>query len=85
MAPLSYPGFTPTNTTMSQRIADLPALPVPSYVVAKLPWAADTPNALVNITDNPQGLARSISVGSEWHWSSEVDGSDLGQGNASTA
>ena len=83
--PLTDPPFQPSNVSMSQRIADLKALPIPSYPVAQLPWAADTPNSMVNVTDNPQGLARSITVGNEWHWSSEVDGSDLGKGNAPTA
>lgn len=59
------------------------ALSVPAYNIGNLPWAANFPSAIINILDDPQGLARSVDLGSGvWHWTSEVDGSDLGAGNA---
>ncbi len=58
------------------------ALSVPAYNVAGLPWAADYPNSIVIVKDNPQGQARSVPIADGWHWLSEVDGTDLGAGNA---
>lgn len=60
------------------------AVAIPDYPIADLPWAASNQNSLVIVTDDPQGIARSVPVGSEWHWLAEVDGSDLGAGNASS-
>jgi hypothetical protein len=59
------------------------ALTMPAYNVVNLPWAAKHQNKFVLVLDNPQGQARSVSVSNgTWHWISEVDGSDLGAGNA---
>lgn len=59
------------------------AVRFPSYPIANLPSAADNPKSMVIVEDNPQGLARSAPMGpGVWHWLSEVDGSDLGPGNA---
>jgi hypothetical protein len=53
-----------------------PALSVPAYAVAFLPAASASPNSVVRVTDNPQGLASSDGV----NWISEVDGTNLGPG-----
>lgn len=69
-----------------QRPAADKALTIPAYNVSRLPWAADYQNKFVLVLDNPQGQARSVSAPSgSWHWISEVDGSDLGEGNADSS
>lgn len=53
------------------------ALTVPAYMLADLPSAAQYPNAIVRVIDNPQGTATSNGM----VWLSDVDGSNLGDGN----
>ncbi len=78
-------GISPIASDQNQNQEAPQPLPLASYPVSGLPWAANYPRCLVNILDTPQGLARSVDMGGGvWHWSSEVDGSDLGAGNVPT-